>query len=159
MRTLIERAIVQALFSYMEKKGMRQTQLAERLVWSQSDLNDTLRGRKGIGKNRQAYLEDKLGEVFRQELLLKIGELSEKEKRTPGRVAERPLEYAVGKYILTDVEKDYVDKLLAILRGINRQARLSVKTNIDALYPHKRERQEVENDYIRQLLLEEAKDR
>jgi len=159
MRTLIERAIVQALFSYMEKKGMRQTELAEKLVWSQSDLNDTLRGRKGIGKNRHAYLEDKLGEVFRQELLLKIGELSEKEKRKPDRVTERPAEFAVGKYILTDMEKNYVDKLLAILRGINRQANLALKSNIDALYPHKKARQDFEKDYIRQLLFEEANDR
>lgn len=152
MRTLIERAIVQALFSYMEKKGMRQTALAERLVWSQSDLNDTLRGRKGIGKNRQAYLEDKLGEVFRQELLLKIGELSEKEKRKPGRLAERPLEYAVGNYILTDMEKNYVDKLLAILRGINRQAKLAAKINIDALFSHKKEKLDIETGYLKELV-------
>lgn len=157
MRTLAERAIVQALFSYMEKKGMRQTKLAEKLVWSQSDLNDTLRGRKGIGKNRQEYLEKRLGEPFRQELLLKIGELSESEKRKPGRVAERPTEYAIGKYILTDMEKDYVDKLLAILRGINQQAELAVKTNIDALCLYKKERRDIDDGYIRKLVEEKGK--
>lgn len=151
MRTLAERAIVQALFSYMEKKGLRQTELAEKLVWSQSDLNDTLRGRKGIGKNRQEYLEKRLGETFRHELLLKIGELSETEKRKPGRVAERPSEYAVDKYILTDIEKDYVDKLIGILRGTNQQAKLAVKINIDALFRYKKEKVDIEDEHLRQM--------
>lgn len=151
MRTMIERAIVQALFSYMEKKGIRQTELAEKLVWSQSDLNDTLRGRKGIGKNRQEYLEKRLGEPFRQELFHKISELSDIEKRKPGQAAEQPVEYAVGKYILTEIEKNYVDKLLGILRGVNNPAKLAVKIGIDALFSHKKEKQDIEKGYLKEL--------
>jgi len=153
MRTLAERAIVQALFSYMEKKGMRQTELAEKLVWSQSDLNDTLRGRKGIGKNRQEYLEKRLGEPFRQVLLLKIGELSESEKRK-GRVAEKPDAYLVGKYALSDIEEKYVEMLLRILRGKNQEAKLALKTGMCALSRYARERLDIEQDYIGQLLEE-----
>lgn len=49
------------------------------------------------------------------------------------------------------MEKDYVDKLLAILRGMNQQAKLSVKTNIDALCPHKKARQDIDDGYLRKL--------
>lgn len=134
MKTLMEKALVEALRSYMEKKRMQQTVLAARLGWSASDLNDILRGRKNIGKKRQAFLEKKLGADFKQDLLLKISRLSDSERREPSQTAERKAEYTTDKYILTDMERGYVDKLLAILRGVNQQAKLAVKTNIDAFY-------------------------
>lgn len=148
MKTLIEKAIVAALFIYMEKKGIPQNALAEILGWSPADLNDTLKGRKSIGKKRQAILEAKLGAAFRHELLLKIGELSEVEKNKPAGGASRPLEYIADKYILTDLEQNYVTKLIDILRGVNQQAKLAVKANIDALYHHKKERREIEKEYL-----------
>lgn len=151
MKTLLEKAIVAALRVYMEKKGIQQNKLAKMLGWSPSDLNDTLRGRKSIGKNRQEFLEEKLGEPFRQELLLKISELSEIEKQKPSRITERPAEYAVGKYILTDIEKDYVEKLIGILRGINQLAQLAVMANIDVLCRYKKEKQGIEKGYLKQL--------
>ncbi len=154
MKSLLEKAIIEALNIYMEKKGFKQNELAKRLGWSTSDLNDTLRGRKSIGKNRQAFLEEKLGEAFRQELLLKISELSEIEKQKPCRVTEQPAEYIVGKYILTEVERNYVEKLLGILRGINRQAKFTIKANIDTLYNYKKEKQDVEKAYLKQLVEE-----
>lgn len=143
----------------MEKAGIKQIELAKRLGWSPSDLNSILKGKKGIGKNRQAYLEEKLGRTFKNEMLTKMGELSVMEREKPGRVTETFSEYLTGKFALTDTEQRYVKKLLAILRGINRQTKLAVKVNIDVLYLHKKERQDVEKDYIRQLLLEEAKNR
>jgi len=149
MKTLWEKAVVEALFAYMEKKGIQQNDLAKRLGWSPSDVNDTLKGRKSIGKNRQAFLEVKLGTAFRHELLLKISELSEIEKEKPSRVAERPTEFLVGKYILTDLEQNYVAKLVDILRGLNHQAKLAVKANIDALYHYRQERREIEKEYLR----------
>lgn len=151
MITLMERAVVQALFSYMEKKGLRQTELAEKLVWSQSDLNDTLRGRKGIGKNRQEYLEKKLGKAFKHELFLQISELSETEKQK-GRVAEKPLEDIAGKYALSDTEERYVEMLLGILRGRNREAKVAIKSNIGALFRYRKERQDITKGHLEQLL-------
>lgn len=135
MKTLLEKAVVGALFAYMGKKGILQNELAKRLGWSPADLNDTLRGRKSIGKNRQ-------------ELLLKISELSEAEKKRPAVVAEGPLEFMVGKYILTELERNYVGKLVDILRGLNHQAKLAVKANIDALYHYRKARQKIEEEYI-----------
>ncbi|MBI5212306.1 MAG: hypothetical protein HY957_02905 [Nitrospirae bacterium] len=154
MKTLIEKALIEALLVYMEKKGIRQNELARRLGWSPPDLNDILRGRKNIGKNRQAFLEAKLGAAFKHELLLKISELAEAEKKMPVVVATRPSELIAGKYILTDMEQGYVDKLLAILRGINQHAKLAIKANIDILYRCKRKRQDINEGYIRQLLEE-----
>lgn len=143
MKNLMERAVIDALLVYMKKRGIRQNELAKRLGWSTSDLNDTLKGRKGIGKNRQRFLEEKLGDSFRHELLFKIGELSDIEKQQPKQVAESHPEYMVGKYILTDLERDYVEKLLAILRGINKQAKFAAKMTIDMLYHYRKKRQNI----------------
>lgn len=148
MKTLLEKAVVEALHVYMDKKGIQQNELAKRLGWSPADLNDTLKGRKGIGKNRLAFLEAKLGAAFKRELLLKISELTEVEKKKPDRVAEQPSEFLVGGYILTGAEINYVEKLVDILRGLNRQAILAVKANIDALYRYKKVRQEIEGKYL-----------
>lgn len=144
----MEKAAVGALLVYMKKKGIRQNELAGRLGWTPADLNDTLRGRKAIGKSRQAFLEERLGASFRHEMLLKIGELSEIEKKKPIVVVEHPSEFIVGKYILTDLERNYVTKLVEILRGLNEQAKLSVKTNIDALYDYKKQRQAIDKKYL-----------
>lgn len=152
MKTLLEKAIIETLNVYIRKRGIKQNELAIRLGWSTSDLNDTLKGRKSIGKNRQAFLEEKLGEAFRHELLLKISELSEAEKKKPAKIAESPAEYIVDKYILTDSERNYVEKLLGILRGINQRAKIAIKVNIDALYHYKKEKLTIEKGYIRQLL-------
>ena len=121
---------MEALFVYMEKKGIQQNELAKKLGWSPADLNDTLKGRKSIGKNRQTFLEAKLGGIFKRELLHKISDITEVEKSKPDRVGERPSEFIVGKYILTDSERNYVEKLVDILRGLNRQAKLAVKVKI-----------------------------
>ncbi|MBI3813462.1 MAG: hypothetical protein HY279_03210 [Nitrospinae bacterium] len=140
----MERAIVEALFAYMEKKGINQNGLAQMLGWAPSDLNDTLKGRKGIGKNRQTFLEDRLGELFRDELLLKINEISGVKKMQTSRIAEFPSKYKAGKGVITDLEQKYIEKLLAIFRGINQQAKLAVKSTIDALYPHRKDKNEIE---------------
>jgi len=148
MKTLLEKAIVEALLSYIEKKGIQQNELANSLGWSPADLNDTLRGRKSIGKNRQAFLETELGSAFKHELLLKINKLSEIEKKKPAKGAKRPSEFIIGKYILTDMERNYITKLVEILRGLNQQAKLAVKANIDALYHYKKERKAIEEKYL-----------
>jgi len=131
---------------------IQQNELAEKLGWSPSDLNDILRGRKNIGKNRQAFLETKLGEPFRQALLLKLGEFSEIERRKPGAVLEHREAYATGTCNLSDMEQTYVDKLLAILRGLNRQAKLAIMLNIDVLVQCKKATQGGDDRYIKQLL-------
>ena len=64
MRTVIEKAIVQMLNNYLKKENISQIELANRLGWSPQDLNDTLKGRKPIGKNRQAHISKKLGSFF-----------------------------------------------------------------------------------------------
>ncbi|OGW10271.1 MAG: hypothetical protein A2W77_04635 [Nitrospinae bacterium RIFCSPLOWO2_12_39_16] len=143
MKTLMERAIVEALLTYMEKKGINQNELAQILGWAPSDLNDTLKGRKGIGKNRQAFLEDKLGELFKDELLLKINEISGVKKMQPTKIAEFPSKYKDGKGIIADLEQEYIEKLLSIFRGINQKAKLAVKSTIDALYHHRKDKNEI----------------
>jgi transcriptional regulator with XRE-family HTH domain len=139
----MERAIIETLLTYMEKKGINQNELAQMLGWTPPDLNDTLKGRKGIGKNRQAFLEDRLGESFKNELLFKINELYGIKKSQPPRVAEPPLEYVGGKGVVTNFEQKYVEKLLAIFRGINQQGKLAVKSTIDALYCYRKDRHNV----------------
>jgi hypothetical protein len=69
-------------------------------------------------------------------------------KEKPSRVAERPSEFLVGKYILTELERNYVAELVDILRRLNQQAKLAVRANIDALYHHKKERREIEEEYL-----------
>lgn len=152
MKTLLEKAIVEALFSYMKKAEITQTELAKRLGWSPSDLNNILKGKKGIGKNRQSYLEEKLGKAFRNEMLIKMGELSASEREKPGRVAETFPEYLAGKFALTDMEQRYVKKLLGILRGRNRQAGFLIKASIDILSLYKKERQEISESHVRHFI-------
>lgn len=147
MKTLLEKAVVEALSLYMKKKGIKQNELAKRLGWSPADLNDTLKGRKSIGKTRQAFIEAKLGNVFRYELLLQISDLSALQKKKTSEIAESPDEFIAGDFILTDVELKYVTRLLNILRGFNRQAQVAVKANIDALYHHSKERRKIEEKY------------
>ncbi len=64
MRTATENRIVEMLDEYMKKENISQIELANRLGWSAQDLNDTLKGRKPIGKNRQAHIADTLGLFF-----------------------------------------------------------------------------------------------
>lgn len=149
--SLIEKAIIKALLVYMDKEGLHQIELAKRLGWSPSDLNDTLKGRKGIGKHRQTYLEEKLGSSFKNELILEISELSG--PRQKKRVA-KSARCVVGKYTLTDAEQKYVEKLLAIFRGLNKQAKLAIQMNINALYPLIKNNQQITEKDIR-LMLEE----
>ena len=73
-------------------------------------------------------------------MILKIRELTEVDKKKPPGVAESRSDFIADKYILTDLEQNYVTKLVDILRGFNQQAKLAVKANIDALYHHKKER-------------------
>lgn len=154
MKTLLEMAIVAALFSHMEKAGIKQSELAKRLGWSPSDLNSVLKGKKGIGKNRQAYLEEKLGRPFKNEMLTKMSEFSTKEREKPGTVAETLSEYLAGKFALTDLEQSYVKKLLAILRGNNRQAEFLIRANIDVLSLYKKDKQEIPKGFIGRFLEE-----
>lgn len=148
MKTLLEKAIVEALFSYMEKAGIKQNELAKRLGWSPSDLNSILKGKKGIGKNRQAYLEEKLGRPFINEMLTKMSEFSTTERDKPGTAAETLSEYLAGKFALTDLEQNYVKKLLAILRGNNRQAEFLIRASIDVLSLYKKDKQRVSKGFI-----------
>lgn len=152
MNTLLEKAIVEALFSYMEKAGIKQIELAKRLGWSPSDLNSVLKGKKGIGKNRQTYLEEKLGRAFKNEMLAKMSELSATEREKPGRVAETFSEYLAGRFALTDTEQRYVKKLLAILRGKNRQADFLIRTSLDVLSLYRKDRQQVSESHIRRIM-------
>lgn len=55
--------------------------------------------------------------------------------KRPAEVAEGPLEFMVGK-------------LVDILRGLNHQAKLAVKANIDALYHYRKARREIEEEYL-----------
>ncbi len=64
MRTATENKIVEMLINYMRKENISQIELADRLGWSAQDLNDTLKGRKSIGKNRQAHIANTLGLFF-----------------------------------------------------------------------------------------------
>ena len=154
MKTILEKAIVGALLAYMEKAGIKQNALAKRLGWSPSDLNSTLKGKKGIGKNRQAYLEDKLGIQFKNEILIKMSELSVTEREEPGRVAETFSEYLTGRFALTDTEQRYVKKLLTVLRGKNRQAEFLIRASIDVLSLYKKDKQVASEGFIRRFLEE-----
>jgi transcriptional regulator with XRE-family HTH domain len=155
MKTILGKAFISALRSYMEKRRIQQNELAEKLGWSPSDLNDILRGRKNLGKNRQAFLEGKLGESFRQDVLHRIGELTGVESRKPGRFPEQPDKITNGKHVLSDMEQTYVDKLIAILRGLNHQGKLAIMLNIDAFYRHRRAgKPSGEGRFIKQLLKE-----
>src|SRR3990167_6328143 len=143
MKTLMERAIVEALLTYMEKKGINQNELAQILGWAPSDLNDTLKGRKGIGKNRQALLEDKLGELFKDELLLKINEISGVKKMQPTKIAEFPSKYKDGKGIIADLEQEYIKTLLSICRGKKQRAKPPLKTTINPLSHQRKKKNEI----------------
>lgn len=148
----MEKAIVGALLVYMEKAGIKQNALAKRLGWSPSDLNSILKEKKGIGKNRQAYLEDKLGMSFKNEILIKMSELSAMEREKPGSVAETFPEYLAGRFALTDSEERYVKKLLSILRGKNRQAEFLIRASIDVLSLYKKDKQVASEGFIRRFL-------
>lgn len=142
MKTLMEKAIIKALLTYMEKRGINQNEMAQMLGWTPSDLNDTLKDRKGIGKNRQAFLEERLGEPFKNELLLKINELYGMKRLQANLLVETTSEYKTGKEI-KESEREYVERLLAIFRGTNQQAKLAVKSTIDALYYYRKDKNEV----------------
>ena len=141
--TIIEKAIVGALRAHMSKQRLRQNELAKILGWSPSDLNDILKGRKGVGKYRQTFLEESLGNPFKSELMHKISELSDPGRRQKRSTDRPPVKSVVGKYVLTDVEQIYVENLLAILRGRNTQAKLAIQININALFPHAKEKRDI----------------
>lgn len=68
MRKDIENAVVAALISFQKSAGLTRKQLAEKLSWSPSDVSDTLNRKKPLGDARRKFLEETLGEQFRQEL-------------------------------------------------------------------------------------------
>ncbi|MBI3756157.1 MAG: helix-turn-helix transcriptional regulator [Deltaproteobacteria bacterium] len=59
MLTQYEKLIIKRLREYQKKQKLKQKELAHRLNWSPSKLNDILKGRSPIGKNLLQQISDK----------------------------------------------------------------------------------------------------
>ncbi len=73
-----EELIIKRLEEYRKRESISQVELAKRLGWRTADLNDILKGRRPLGKNRQQHIADRLGislaieEKHKEEPLLSI---------------------------------------------------------------------------------------
>ena len=59
--------VIQKLEDYLRTEGITQIQLAERLGWSPSALNNILKGRDPIGIKRLLHISQRLGIKFETE--------------------------------------------------------------------------------------------
>lgn len=84
---MFEKDVIQKLEEYLRTEVITQKELAKRLEWSPSDLNNILKGREPVGIKRLLHISHKLGIKFETELgETKVAEsppiyLSEKKKR------------------------------------------------------------------------------
>lgn len=126
MKKPFEEIVVDSLNDYKKATGVKQKELAALLGWSPQDLNDIIKRRKAVGAYRMRHIMDRLGESFSQDFLQRLGERKPLQKDN----AKFPVPY----FYKTETEKNYVEKLFAILRGSDEQAILAVKASIDMGY-------------------------
>ncbi len=144
MKNILENSIISALQKYLEKEGLKQNALAEKLGWSPQDLNDTLQGRKPVGKTRQAHIKKALGKTYEQLLLKELAKYLEKEigefeglfdsvagKQKSGHTGESLADYAAQGD--TADEREYTGKLVNIFRKKDGDTVKAVKQTIDTL--------------------------
>lgn len=61
MKNPYEEILIKRIKEYQIKEQITQTELAKRLEWRIADLNDILKSRRPLGKNRQIHVAKKLG--------------------------------------------------------------------------------------------------
>lgn len=142
MKKAIDEIVVDELIDYLKQAGLKQKELADLLRWSPQDLNDVLKRRKAIGIYRMTHLMNTLGDRFSQDLLQRLGS-----KKPPTEMVCVP----VAPYgYRNDLERVYVQKLFEILRGSDEQSKFAVMASIDIGYRLRKERQKVNDSYIKQ---------
>lgn len=60
MDTPHKRLLLRKIYEHMRANRLSRAALSRKLGWSQSDLCDTLKGRKSVGKKRRRHIMDKL---------------------------------------------------------------------------------------------------
>lgn len=107
MRTPYEKLIVRRIKNYIKKEDLKQKDLAQKLDWSTTKLNDVLKGRHPIGKNTLQNIS-KLGISI---------EIKGKENRQT-KLDEDTLEIAEMANSLT---KDQKEALKIIIHGLAKE--------------------------------------
>ncbi len=106
-----EELLIKRLEEYRKREGISQVELAKRLGWRTADLNDILKGRRPLGKNRQHHIADELG------ISLKIEE-KQKEERILSNLNNEDIEIAELAHELTKKQKE---ALKTIIVGLQRK--------------------------------------
>jgi len=114
----MEKEIIKRLKEYMAENDISQTQLAQKLGWTSSDLSTTLSGNKPIGGRRLAHIANTLGISFE----------IKGDKYLNNKTSAPPLT------TYTKEEQTYIDKLIGILRGLNEDNTVAIKSNLNAFY-------------------------
>lgn len=85
MKNPYEELLIKRIKEYQRKEKITQTELAKRLEWRITDLNDILKGRRPLGKNRQIHVAKQLNISLElpnipyfNENILEIAELADK---------------------------------------------------------------------------------
>jgi hypothetical protein len=141
LENILENSIISALQKYIDKQGIKQNVLAERLSWSAQDLNDTLQRRKSIGKNRQAHIKEKLGKIYEEFLIRELAQILKNEFADYEGILEsvfgKPAGFEVAEPLdkygesLSPDEKEYAEKLVSVLRKKDKGTVTAVKQTID----------------------------
>jgi len=106
-----EELLVKRLEGYRRKERISQVELAKRLGWRTADLNDILKGRRPLGKNRQQHIANRLG------ISLKIEE-KQKEEKILSNLSEEDIELAE---LAHELSKEQKEALKTIILGLEKK--------------------------------------
>lgn len=104
-----EELLIKRLEEYLKREDISQVELAKRLGWRTADLNDILKGRRPLGKNRQQHIANKLG------ISLKIEE-KQKDERILFNLSNDDIEIAALAHSLAKEQKTALKTIIIGLR-------------------------------------------
>lgn len=105
MLTPYEKLLIRRLRRYLKEEKLKQIELARRLNWTPSKLNDILKGRSPIGKNLLQQISD-------------IGISIDIEEKMPMNLDEEDIEIAELAHGLTKEQKE---ALRTIILGLEKK--------------------------------------
>lgn len=115
--TMPKKDVIQKLEDYMKAEGIKQIQLAERLEWSPSDVNNILKGRDPVGIKRLLHISQRLGIQFETE----YGEITEAGKvmivGSPPHLTEDDEEILEMMKPLSKKDKQQLKEYIAFLKA------------------------------------------
>jgi len=145
MQDIVVQSFIEALDFFIKRENLSKKDFALKIGWTPSELGNVLKRRTAFGAKRQKDLIQKLGSEFEA----KVSEiLNEKISKDSGAVAEEGYPHYGN---LSDEEQEYIQKVIDILRGKDKQSKFALKTNIDTFHRTHREARDIEKDYTEDI--------